>query len=71
MRIWGILEELESLSSDRLNQELTNMNGQIRYIQEDMKWADYGAYGQDQMRIEVIRKDMIKIKDVLMAREIA
>ena len=69
MRIWGIIEELETLDDERLIKEISNMNAQIHWIYDELKYADHGAYGQDQNRITMIRRDISTVQSVLDARK--
>ena len=68
MRIYGIAEELETLSTERLNQEIKNMYAQVNWLHEDSKYADHGAYGQDQYRISKFYEDIRVLEHIVLQR---
>lgn len=70
MRIWGIPDELESLSRDRLAKEIADRHAQISWIYEDMKYADGGSYSQDHNRIALIQREINALQAVYNMKDI-
>lgn len=65
MRIYGIPEDVETLSEDRINEEVTKRVHWIWAIERDLGRASGGAYSQDLWRIEDYSREIGILKSFL------
>ena len=69
MRIWGIPEEIETLSADQIRGYIEKHYGQIQSINRNLAWASGGAYSQDLMRIDDLLAEVEQMRQILKDKE--
>ena len=69
MRIWGIPEEIETLSADQIRGYIEKHYGQIHSLNRNLAYASGGAYSQDLNRIDDLLAEVEKMRGVLKGKE--